>query len=116
MPRLFCTEQASIAGWHHGGSFYHKHNRAHGSASPVQRAARNKQALARRKLYRSIFQVQEKAALQDEKELILQVMLVPVEFALEYAKPDNAVIYQAKRLIPPAVGAFVGKPPHVHKV
>src|SRR5688572_32439425 len=62
-----------------GGRFDHEHDRARRHPRPVHHALRNDHALARRELHRAPLEIEMKQALEHEEELVLAVVLVPVE-------------------------------------
>jgi hypothetical protein len=49
----------------------------------MQGAARNRDAFARSELDRPVFEVQDQGAFQDEEELVLLVVAVPVSLTSE---------------------------------
>src|SRR3981081_1117142 len=71
--------------------------------------ARHNEPLARRKIDRAIFEVDEQTPVNHVKEFIEFFVLVPVIFALHDTKPDHRVVHLAERLIPPFFSAFIGE-------
>ena len=63
----------------------------------------NNKALLRLQFNRAVFQIDEKAALNNEEELIIIVVFVPMIFALHHPQPNNRVVYFSKRLVVPAI-------------
>ncbi len=64
---------------------------------------RNRKPLSGCELDRPAFQVNYEAPLDHVKELILLVVLMPVELALHDAEPHDAVVHSAQRLVIPRV-------------
>src|SRR5262245_61999210 len=84
---------------------YHQHDRSRGSPGAVKGAPRDHDPLLREQFVRPPLEVEQQPALEHEEELVLAVVLVPVELALEDAEPSDAVIHETERLVPPPVGA-----------
>ena len=74
---------------------------------------RNDEALARRKFDNAIFEIDQKISIENEKEFINILVLVPVIFALHYRQPDDRVVHLAKRLVVPLVRADIGEFLHI---
>jgi len=51
--------------------------------------------LARQQFYAAIFQIDKEAALENEKELVIVIMFMPVIFALNHAESDHRFVYPA---------------------
>ena len=73
----------------------------------MQDASWNGEALVRQEFDGSPFlKVNQQAAIDDVKELVLTIMLVPMELAFDDTEPYDAVIDLAQRLVRPALGRF----------
>jgi len=70
---------------------------------------RNDEALARRKFDNAIFEIDQKISIENEKEFINVLVLMPVVLTLHYCHPDDGVVDLAKRLIVPLVRARIGQ-------
>src|SRR5262249_26512245 len=53
--------------------------------------------------------VEEERAVDHEEELVLDVVIVPVELAVEHADTRDAVVDHGQGLVPPRLGAIVGE-------
>lgn len=51
--------------------------------------------------YRLILQINQKLALEDEKELVFLIVFVPMKFPLQNAEANDAIIHLTKGLIVP---------------
>ncbi len=65
----------------------------------------NHESLPARQLDRPVAKVDEELAVEDEKEFVFVVMLMPVVFALQYAETGDRAVDLAQRLVVPAIGA-----------
>lgn len=63
---------------------------------------------------RAIFEIDDKVPLQDEEELIVGVMFVPVVLALHDPQANNGVVHLAERLVVPLIGAGFHQTRNVH--
>jgi hypothetical protein len=75
----------------------------------VEHALRDHHALARAELDRAPLEVDEEPPLHHLEVLVLAVVPVPVELALEDAEPHEAVVHAAERAVPPLDRAAVGE-------
>jgi len=64
----------------------------------------DRKSLSRGELDCLIFQINDEAPFHHIKEFIFPIVLVPVELSLHNAKPHDAVIHPAQRLVIPRVG------------
>jgi hypothetical protein len=62
-----------------------------------------------------VFDVNLEPALDDQEELVLGIVLVPVEFALDNAEPNDCVVDGRQRLVEPAVGDRRGLFPDIER-
>ena len=76
-------------------------------------ALRHNEALARRKINHPIFQIDQEAPVQHEKEFIDVFVLMPMILALHHSHPDNRIVHLAKGLVVPFVGASIGQLLHI---
>src|SRR3954469_2280756 len=68
----------------------------------VHDPARHRVALARLERHRlAALDVDHEPAVHDEEELVLVVVLVPVEVALDHAETDDGVVDARERLVEP---------------
>ena len=58
----------------------------------MHHALRHREALLRVELHPAAFELDYEFALDDVEELVLLVVLVPVEFALQHAHADHRVV------------------------
>ncbi len=65
-------------------------------------------ALPRGEIDSRIFEVNEEPSIENEKELVDVLVLVPVILALNHCHSDNRIVYLAKRLVVPLVRAGIG--------
>jgi len=75
--------------------------------------ARHNETLARRKIDRAIFEVDEQTPVDHVKEFIEFFVLVPVIFALDDTEPDDCIVHLAERLVPPFFRALIGELAHI---
>ena len=71
----------------------------------MHHAARDRNSLARRQLDRPVLEVHDEPALHEEEELILVVVLVPVELAFQDAEANDRVVDAGECLVVPLVSA-----------
>src|SRR6185503_6855692 len=75
----------------------------------MDHAARNHDCLPRPEIEgAATFDVHEEASLHHVEELVLAIVLVPVELALEDPEAYDAIVDLAERLVPPLLAALVG--------
>jgi len=91
----------SVAGWLHAAPFHHQDGRPCGCSGAMYNPSRNGVPLVGFEGYRLILQINQKPALEDEKELVLFIVLVPMEFPLHHAKTNDTIVHLAKGLIEP---------------
>ena len=65
----------------------------------------NDKSLLWLQINRAIFKIDDEVPLQDEEELVVVVMFVPVVFALHDSQANNGVVHLAERLVVPLLGA-----------
>ena len=76
----------------------------------------NDESLLWLQINRAIFKIDDEVPLQDEEELVVVVMFVPVVFALHDSQANNGVVHLAERLVIPPVGAGFHQRWYVHQV
>src|SRR5262245_30550660 len=69
----------------------------------------NRKPLSGCELYRPAFQVDDETALDHVEELVLRVVLVPVELALHDTESHDAIVYSGEGLVVPGVLAGIGE-------
>ena len=84
-------------------------------AGAVHDALADRHALVLVELDGAVLQVNEELPLQHEEELVLVVVLVPVELALEAADADDAVVDLGERAVPPGVVYGAEERPEVNQ-
>jgi hypothetical protein len=98
----------SVAGCNDTCFFDHEDGAPNGHDGSVQHASRDRERLARAELDRlRSFQLDLEAPIQHEEELVLPVVLVPVELTLHHAQADKDVSYLHQGLVVPRVVDFV---------
>jgi hypothetical protein len=80
----------------------------------VQDAPGDDHPLPGAELHGPPLEVEEEEALQDEEQLVLPVVFVPVELPEEDPEARDGVVHAAERAVPPGLGARVGEPPRLH--
>src|SRR6266699_5033680 len=70
---------------------------------------RNDKSMSRRKLDCVMFKIDQQLTLDNIKELVVLVVLVPMIFALYDAEPHHRILYLAESLVIPAILARVGE-------
>ena len=95
------SPRISVAGGIYAAPFDHQDGCPLGSPRPVEGFSWNRKTLVGFKDYRFAFQVDEEPSLEDEKELVFRVMLMPVKLPLEDSESDDTVIDPTKRLVGP---------------
>ena len=70
---------------------------------------RNNKTLPRAEIDNTVFEIDQKPSVQNEKEFINVLVLMPVVLTLHYCHPDDGVVDLAKRLIVPLVHARIGQ-------
>jgi hypothetical protein len=76
----------------------------------------NNKALPRAEIDNTIFKVDEEISIENEKEFINVLVLMPVVLTLHYCHPDDGVVDLAKRLIVPLVRARIGQFLHIDQL
>jgi hypothetical protein len=76
----------------------------------------NNKALPRAEIDNTIFKVDEEISIENEKEFINVLVLMPVVLTLHYCHPDDGVVDLAKRLIVPLVRARIGQFLHIDEL
>jgi hypothetical protein len=77
-----------------------------GCPRPVHHASRDRVALVALERHRvAVLEVDQQPAVEHEEELVLVVVLVPVEVAFDDAEPDDGVVDRRQRLVEPGVVA-----------
>ena len=82
----------------------------------MQHALRHGEALLRTQLDGSTLEIDDELSFNHVKELVLIVMLVPMEITVQHAKPDNAIIDLAQGLVEPLVFGLVLKRLHIDEL
>jgi len=82
----------------------------------MHHASGHGEALARTERDGAPVQVDLKAAIDDIEELVLFVVLVPVELALHDTKSYNAVVHPAEGLVVPGIFARIDEPLEVDEL
>ena len=72
--------------------FDHQDDRAVGGTGAVNDAFRHDEAFSRLKIDRLVFEINDEVAVQDEEELIIVVVLVPVILTLQDAEANHRVV------------------------
>jgi len=106
----------SVAGRDDTGVFNHQDDAALRGAGAMNYPPWHDKALLRIQLDRPVFQVDEKASLDDIKEFIVFVVLVPMILALKYAEPHHRVVYPAERLIVPLIFAGIDESRQINQI
>src|SRR6266567_4591174 len=70
-------------------------------------ALRHRETLPRPELDRPPLEIDDPSSLDHVEELVLVVVLVPVEFTLHHAEAHDAVVHATERLVVPAVPAAI---------
>lgn len=76
----------------------------------------NNKTLSRVEIDNAIFKVDEEISIENEKEFVNVLVLVPMVLALHHRHPDDGVIYFAKRLIVPLVRASIREFLHIDQL
>jgi hypothetical protein len=76
----------------------------------------NDKSLLWLQINRAIFKIDDEVPLQDEEELVVVVMFVPVVFALHDSQANNGVVHLAERLVVPLLGAGFHQGGNVHQL
>jgi len=96
---------SDIAGGGDCRSFDHEDDRTHRRTRTVHNPLGDHEALLRPKVDGPALQINDEVSFEDEEELIIAIVLVPVVLALQHPKPNDGVIHLAKGLVVPTVGA-----------
>src|SRR5215471_8050783 len=107
------TGRRSIAGWPDPGTFDHQDDRPFRRARPMQHTFRHHETLPWRQGDRPSLQLDHKPAIDHVEELIFSVVLVPVKLSLHHAKPHDAIVDPAERLVIPGISAGISERLHV---
>jgi hypothetical protein len=91
----------SVTRWFDRAPFHHEDDRSFRRSRPVDHSSRDRKPLVRSERYRPALQVNQQRALQDEEELVLLVVLVPVEFPFQDTEPNHAVVDATEGLVEP---------------
>src|SRR5438270_13006375 len=105
---------SAVAGRNDGSSLRHQDHRALGRARAVHHALGHDEALQRLQVDAPVRQVDDEVTFEDEEELIVMLVLVPVVFALHDTEPDDRIVDPAQSLVVPAVLALSHERGHVH--
>ena len=73
----------------------------------------NNKAVPRSKIDNAILEIDHEMSVQNEKEFINVLVLVPMIFALHHRQPDDRVVHLAKRLVVPFVGTGISQLLHI---
>jgi hypothetical protein len=96
---------SDIAGGDDCRSFDHEDDRTHRRTRTVHNPLGYHEALLRSKVDGPTLQINDEVSFEDEEELIIAIVLVPVVLALQHPKSNDGVIHLAKGLVVPPVGA-----------
>ena len=77
---------------------------------------RHRKSLLGSELDGAAFQIDDELTLNDIKEFVFVVVLVPVKFALKYAKANDTVIHLTERLVKPLFLGFILKTLDIDKL
>src|SRR3954451_16050583 len=86
----------------------HQNGRALRSAGAMLGSLRNHKSLTRRKRHSAIFEINEQLALNDIKEFIVLLVLMPVILALDDAEANHRVVHLTKGLVKPLILTSLG--------
>src|SRR5271165_3118083 len=87
-----------------------------GRAGAMHDAFRHDEALIGQKLNRAAFKVDDEPSTQDEEELVVVVVFVPVVFALHHAKAHHRLVHPAEGLVVPLVRDGLGQDRYVDEL
>jgi len=96
----------SVASRNNVGALDHQDHRSFRRARAMTHALGNNKALPRAEIDNTIFKVNEEISIENEKEFIDVLVLMPVVLTLHYCHPDDAVVDLATRLIVPLVRVY----------
>src|ERR1017187_3203084 len=92
----------SVSSWNHPCALKHQHDYLSLGTRPVNHSPGNKRALTCRQRYGvSALNIDHQAPGNYEEELVLIVVLVPVEVSLDDSKPNDAVVDGTYGLVEP---------------
>src|SRR6266705_6604327 len=91
------------------GVFHHQNHSSLLRSRPVKDSFRHDETLSRTELDGAAFEIDQQQAFDNIEELVIRVMLVPMIFTFDDAKPNDGSIHLAECLVEPLVGAGVGK-------
>src|SRR5580704_12183252 len=91
------------------GVLDHEDYRSLRGAGAMQDSLRNDGALSRGKFHGSAFEIDQQLAFDYVEKFVIVIVLVPVIFALHYAKTNDGAIHLTERLVVPLVGARIGE-------
>jgi hypothetical protein len=114
-PTCFLLRGISVAGWDYSGAFSHKNDGALGGAGTVLHASGNGESLAGSEFDGAALELNDEFSFDDVEELILVIVLVPMELAMHDPETHHAVIDAAQGLVPPGFLAGVGDGLHVNE-
>lgn len=97
----------SISHWCHRASFNHEDHCSLRRSRSMQDALRDCKSLLRGEFNGLVFQVDAEPPIHNKKELILVVVLVPVEFTSYNSEPHDAVVDPTQRLVKPVLLTFL---------
>src|SRR5918992_3378067 len=94
-----------VAGRHDARPLEHEDHGPLRRPRPVNDTSRDGEPLPGQELNATafLFEVDEEAPVHHIEELVLLIVVLPVEFPLHDAKSDDAVVYAAERLIVPSI-------------
>src|SRR4029453_12226451 len=96
-----------VAGWCNPSPLDHEDHASLWSPRPMHHPFGNRKPLSGCELDRPAFQVNYEAPLDHVEELILLVVLMPVELALHDAEPYDGLVHSTQRLVIPRVLAGI---------
>jgi len=81
----------------------------------MHKALRDHKSLLRPQIHRAIFKIDNKMALQDNEELVVAIVFVPVILTLHHPQANNRIVHFAQRLVVPLVIAGFHQRRNVHQ-
>jgi hypothetical protein len=106
----------SVAGRNNVRALDHQDHCSLRCAWAMAHAFGNNKALPRAQIDNTIFKVDEEISIENEKEFINVLVLMPVVLTLHHCHPNDGVVDLAKRLIVPLVRAGIGQFLHIDQL
>jgi len=104
---LHMAQLALVASWNDVSPFDHQNDGSVGRACAMPHTSGHHETLSRVESDNAIFKIDQKIPVENEKELIDVVVLVPMVFALHHRHPHDRVVHLAERLVVPLIFAGV---------